>query len=123
MLHVQHLVVHDVVDDVGGSAGVIEYATDEDHIVRRVVAPQDVPRSFRRPAESWPRQGAAKVLLIETVEGSIEIDEFSSRCGLSRSSPTRRPSSTRTLLDLRPKNERSIALVMRAVRLFTVQLC
>lgn len=72
-LDVEHLVVHDEVDDDAGDAGVVEEAAEDDEVVMGIVVAEEGAGALAAPAELGTRDGAAEVLLVDGVEDLVEV--------------------------------------------------
>src|SRR6266567_9139313 len=73
MLQVQHLVVDDVLNHKSGNSRMIEYAADDNSIVRGVIVAEAIAGPVAAPTHLWTRQQAMKKLNIEFLKDRLQI--------------------------------------------------
>ena len=76
MLQMQHLVVDDVLQHVARHLGMIEYAADDDRVVRRIVVAQDAARLRLAPAHARPRHQPVKEARVQLFKHHVQIVEM-----------------------------------------------
>lgn len=78
MLQMEHFVVDDVVQNIGGHGRMIENAADDDGVVRRVVMAENAARFGLTPTHARPRHQAVKEARVQLLEDGIKVKEMSS---------------------------------------------
>src|SRR5688500_17265426 len=74
MFHVEHFMKHDVVNHVVRNCRGIEHTADENRMVKSVVAAKNVARTFLGPGQFRSVDCPIEVLLVESVESTLQVD-------------------------------------------------
>src|SRR5215469_12637392 len=121
MLQVQHLVIDNVFDRIARYSRMIEDATHDDRVVRRIVMRQAVARPHAAPSHLRPRQQSVKKLLIQPLENFIEVVGEAARRGDLLSS-SHLPQQVRLGCHIVTGNVTTVSSGMQSLNRFAINL-